>query len=695
MITVEATLEKYIYKNTNTGFNIIALSNDLVATGILPDIKVGEKLKLSGEYRNHPKFGKQFKINSYEIIYPTTEYGIKKYLGSGIIKGIGPAIAERIVALFKDNTLNILDNDINQLIKINGIGKAKLESIKIGWEEQKAVKDIMIFLQSYDITSAMALRIYNQYKRDSIKIVSENPYKLTEIWGIGFKFADKVGMNMGFSTDNPLRIRSGIEYVLTEASNEGHTFLLYEELCKRCQKILTIDLTRYDSILKKMNHDGVIVISESRFYLSLFYYSERHVESILSMYNHKISESFIKQFNKVRIDTKFYSSQQIKAIRMAFENNVMILTGGPGTGKTTTLKGIINAYSQLNKEILLAAPTGRAAKRMSEVIGMEAKTIHRLLEFNPSNGQPKKNADDYLKADIIIIDETSMVDIVLMNHLLNAIDENTTIIFVGDANQLPSIGAGNVLYDMIYHGKIPTMNLTTIFRQAEESQIVTNAHRIHRGEWIQIDNKSDFFFIEEKDDTKIPDIIANLCAFRLPSTYSYDPIKDIQIITPMHRSQTGTINLNRTLQSVLNNKEQISVSGQKNFKIGDKVMQLKNNYDKEVFNGDIGVIVNMNIEEQIIIIDFNNKLVNYNISDLDELILAYAITIHKSQGSEYPCIIMPITMAHYIMLQRKLLYTAVTRAAKTMILIGSKQALLMAIKNKQSSSRYSYLFGAN
>jgi exodeoxyribonuclease V alpha subunit len=697
MITIEATLENYIYKNEETGYCIIALSGDIKAVGILPDIRIGDKLKLTGQYENHPRFGKQFKIESYSIVYPTTSIGITKYLGSGIIKGIGPSTAEKIVSVFKEKTLAILDNEIDKLIDVDGIGNKKLELIKKGWEEQKAVKDIMIFLQSYDISPSYALKIYKTYGKDSAKIVKENPYQLTyDVWGIGFKTADKIGLSVGFSGDHPTRLKSGIVYVLNEAANEGNVYLPTQELLKRCYQILKVDLSDSITLLNEMEDDGLIKVKGDNVYLLHYYYAERNIENKIEIMYYGLSEFNEKDLKSIKLNIGYYSEEQLEVIRNSLKYKILILTGGPGTGKTTTLKGIIDAYKHLGKFIMLAAPTGRAAKRMSEVIGMEARTIHRLLEYNPTDNIFLRDEDYPLEVDLLVIDEVSMIDTLLMNSLINAITYNTTLILVGDTDQLPSVGAGNILSDLIGSEKIPTVNLTKIFRQAEESQIVVNAHKINKGEFPIIHNQedSDFFFIQESDDSKIPEIILELCQQRLPEKYGFYPMKDIQVLTPMYKGDIGANNLNQLLQAVLNKNDVILTRGERNFKIGDKVMQLKNNYEKDVFNGDIGNIHSIDLEDQTLEINFNDKIITYDFLDLDEITLAYAITVHKSQGSEYPCVILPISTAHYIMLQRNLLYTAVTRAAKMMILIGSKQALAMAVNNKKSKRRYTSLFGS-
>jgi exodeoxyribonuclease V alpha subunit len=696
MITIEAVLEDFIYKNEETGYSVASFSDGIKAVGILPGIRTGERLKLTGQYESHPKHGQQFKIESFSIIYPTTTSSISKYLGSGLIKGIGPAIAERIVDIFGEDTLAMMDNDTDKLLKVEGIGKKKLVQIKKSWQEQKAVKDIMLYLQSFDISPAYALKIFRTYGKDAIKIVQENPYQLTyDVWGIGFKIADAIGKNAGFNEDHPKRIKAGIIYVLNEASNEGHVYLPIQDLMRKCSEILNVDLSDSLLLFREMEDHGLLKIVNENVYLLNYYMAERNIEYKISALCGCTSGLTEKELNSVRLKAGYYSEEQLGAIRNSLLHKILILTGGPGTGKTTALKGIIDSYKHLNKKILLAAPTGRAAKRMSEVIGAEAKTIHRLLEYNPQDQLFARDEDNPLETDLLVIDEVSMIDTLLMNSLVSALTSNTTLVLVGDIDQLPSVGPGNILHDLIVSDKIPTAMLSKIFRQAEESNIVVNAHKINEGSYPSLQNNenSDFFFLQEADNSLIPDIIVELCTKRLPSKYGFDPMKDIQVLTPMYKGDAGADNLNFILQSALNNNEVLITRGKKCYKIGDKVMQLRNNYEKDIFNGDIGLIQTINTEDQKLEILFNEKMVSYDFLDLDDITLAYAITVHKSQGSEYPCVILPLTTAHYIMLQRNLLYTAVTRASKMMIITGSKQALQIAVANKKSRKRFTSLFG--
>ncbi|MGE5409962.1 MAG: ATP-dependent RecD-like DNA helicase [Clostridiales bacterium] len=694
--TIQGVIERFTYHNEETGYSVARLENNITAIGNLPGIKVGQTVKLNGNWVFHPSYGKQFKIESFSASYPATISGIAKYLGSGLVKGIGPVTAERIVKVFKEQTLDIIENSIDRLIEIEGVGKKRIEMIKKGWKEQKSIKDLMLFLQSHDISTTLAIKIYKTYGERASLVVKEDPYQMTyDIWGIGFKTADKIGKNLGFEELHPARIKAGIIYVLNEAVNDGHVYLPLEKLAESCSEILNMEISAESPVLSEMQIQERIIIKDDNVYLPPFYYAEKGINSrVKALLNEENSESS-KEEELFSIENHFFSDEQLKAVKDSQLHRMLILTGGPGTGKTTTLKGIIKAHELKNRKIMLAAPTGRAAKRMSEVIGMEAKTIHRLLEFDPALHKFKRDEENQLETDLLVIDEVSMIDTILMNSLLKAVKESSTLILVGDVNQLPSIGAGNILKDMIDSGKIPVVRLTKIFRQAEKSKIIVNSHRINRGEYPEITNKegSDFFFLEENDNAKIPGKILGLCKDRLPKKFGFDPIKDIQVLTPMYRGVMGANNLNAVFQENLNNNRFSFAKGGRHFKIGDKVMQLRNNYDKEVFNGDLGFIRAVDLENQVMKIDFGTgTLKDYDFEDLDELVLAYAVTVHKSQGSEYPCVILPLTLNHYMMLQRNLLYTAITRAKKLLIITGTKKALAIALRNNKVQERYTSLF---
>ncbi len=695
MITIQGVVDIYVFHNTESGYSVVKLEDGSTIVGILPKFTSGEIVEFNGEWVVHSKFGKQFKVENFKVHLPITEEGIIKFLSSRIIKGIGERTAKKIVEKFGNKTLDILDNEIEKLGEIKGFSRRKIEEVKKGWEKQRGIKNTMIELQSLGISSSIAMKIYKTYGENSVKIVQTNPYQLTyDVWGVGFKTADNIGHDVGIKRDHPFRIKAGIIFIMNEAAKNGHVYLPLEEIIKHCNQMLDYELAHSDQMLIELERDGQIVIKENKIYLAALFYAETNIVVLIKKLLSKKSEQTIETENLLKSISEKFSEEQVLAIKCSLENKILILNGGPGTGKTETLKGIINLYDILKKKILLAAPTGRAAKRMNEVVGRDAKTIHRMLEYNPTINLFNFNSDNKLEADLIVIDEVSMIDTYLMYNLLEAINESTTLILVGDTNQLPSVGPGNVLHDLISSELIPVVTLTKIFRQAEESRIILAAHQINKGIFPNFSNgsESDFFFIEENDEAKIPELILDLCKNRLPIKYNFNSMNDIQVLSPMHRGEAGTINLNYTLQAGLNNREVILKHGGYNFKSGDKVMQLKNNYEKEIFNGDLGIVISGNSEKKILTIEFNGKTFEYGAAELDEITLAYAATVHKSQGSEYPCVVLALTTSQYIMLQRNLLYTAVTRASKLMILIGTKNAISIAVKNNKISKRYTSLF---
>lgn len=695
MDQIKGVFDSYVYYNELNGYSVIKLEEGITAVGYLPPLNKADHLLLDGEVVFHQRFGNQFKINSYSFIHPVSEDEIIKYLGSRVLTGIGERMAKRIYAKFGNETMEMLDNKIERLLEIEGIGKKKLKLIKEDWQKQKSVRDVMLFLQTHGITPAYAHKIFTAYGEKTIELVSKNPYRLADdIWGIGFKIADSVGKTFGIQDYDPNRIKAGIIHILKEAAAQGNVFMPALQLTQSASEMLRVHLAPDDKLLDEMSGEKDIVLHQNRIYLPSLYHSERAIEKKLLLLLNQPDKLTGDEIAQLGLFTTLFSEEQLEAINSSLIHHVMILTGGPGTGKTTTLRGIINAHIKLEKKIALAAPTGRAAKRMTEVIGLEARTIHRLLEFVPSTGYFSVNADNPIQADLLVIDEVSMLDTVLMYALLDAVAEKTTLIFVGDADQLPSIGPGNVLNDMISSNLIPTFRLNKIFRQEEESEIIFAAHKINKGETPKIVNKdeSDLFFIDETDSAEIPGIILSLCRDRLPLKYNFNSFTDIQVITPMYKGDAGADNLNELLQFGLNENPPLHKHAGKKYKIGDKVMQLRNNYEKYVFNGDIGLILDIGNHKKVMAVNYSGKVVEYSFTELDEITLAYAITVHKSQGSEYPCIILPLTTSHYPLLQRNLLYTAVTRAAKLMIIIGSKQAMAMAIKNNRVTNRYTSLF---
>ncbi|WP_313559105.1 SF1B family DNA helicase RecD2 [Ruminiclostridium cellobioparum] len=697
-------VERITYNNEENGFSVIKIKSrgyaELVTVvGNLAAVNVGAAIRLKGDWRHDSKYGKQFSVVDYRETVPATIAGIEKYLGSGMIKGIGPVYAKRIVARFKENTLKIIEEQPDSLIDVEGIGQRRVDMIKRAWQEQKEIKNVMLFLQSNGVSTAYAVKIYKTYGNESINIVKTNPYRLADdIWGIGFKTADKIARQLGFDSNSFERCRSGLLYVLNELSNDGHCYALRDQLFEAAGSILELDRTLIEGTLDRMLEEKLVIGDEGNaVYLPAFYYSElgaaKRVRKILAEESKYKAAGIDEHLKNIQEEHNIqYDDIQIEAVKTAAGSKLMVLTGGPGTGKTTTTLAIIKVFQKLNARVLLAAPTGRAAKRMSETTGLEAKTIHRLLEYKPPEGY-KKNEESPLDCDVLIIDETSMVDIMLFYNLLKAVSDETVLILVGDVDQLPSVGAGNVLKDIIESETVNVVRLTRIFRQAQGSAIVTNAHRINRGGTPNLKGgkSSDFFFIEEEEPQKVVATITELCSKRLPNYYKVDPVNDIQVLCPMQKGETGAFNLNIILQEALNPAEVSIKYGGTVYRLNDKVMQIKNNYDKNVFNGDIGSITGIDTEDRMLTICFDGVNVEYDATELDEVVLAYATTVHKSQGSEYKIVVAPVTMQHYMMLQRNLLYTCVTRAKKVLVLVGSKKAIGISVSNNRMQKRNTML----
>ncbi len=699
MIKLRCVVEHITYQNEKNGWSVMKVKvkgydNLVTLTGSLLDVPVGSVLLVDGDWRVDPKYGQQFVAQSWTEVMPATLYGIEKYLGSGLVKGIGPAYAKAIVSRFGLETIDVIENDIERLLEVPRLGKKRMEKIRDSWEKQKDIKEVMVFLQGHGVSTAFAAKIYRKYEKESIAKVKENPYQLADdIWGIGFKTADSIASKMGYEKNDPRRCRSGILYALNELAEEGHVYAEPEQLVEAATKLLEAEETPVRQALASMMEAKDVIADNDVVYLPPFYHAEngsaKRLQSLLA--DTSLSNSDIAAEPEAEYGVKsggiVYDEVQQAAIQQALDSKVMVLTGGPGTGKTTTTQGIIAAFKARQMSILLAAPTGRAAKRMTEATGMEAKTIHRLLEYNPMDGY-KRNDENPLEGDALIVDECSMIDILLFYNLMKAIPSNMRLILVGDIDQLPSVGAGNVLRDIIDSQQIPVVRLTRIFRQAQSSRIVMNAHAINAGQFPNIKNglDSDFFFINQEDADEMVKLIIGLVRDRLPKKYGYPP-KEIQVLTPMQRGTVGAGNLNIELQNALNPTGPSLARGGYTFRQGDKVMQIRNNYDKNVFNGDIGYITAVDTNERTLTVTFDSRLVEYDITELDEIVLAYAVTIHKSQGSEFPVVVMPVTMKHFVMLQRNLIYTGITRAKKICVLVGTTKALAYAIKQNTVSKR--------
>lgn len=695
---LRCVIERITYQNPQNGYTVLKAAakgyTELVTiVGTMPDTHVGSVLSLEGFWKVDAKYGRQFSVEKFEETLPATVYGIEKYLGSGLVKGVGPKFAKRIVQKFGKDTLDVIEEHPDSLLEVEGIGKIRVERIRKSWQEQKEIKNIMLFLQSHEVSTAHATKIFKTYGSDSIRIVQDNPYRLADdIWGIGFKTADQIAEKLGIGKEKFVRLRSGILYALNKLSEDGHCYAVREQLIEKAAELLEVDAPELEVTLDEMLRTEDVIQDEEAIYLPPFYFSEtgcaRRLLRLLSAERQmKLDTEKVLQLVKERSRIS-YDEVQLEAIRTAVSSKVMVLTGGPGTGKTTTVKGIISAYQLAGCRILLAAPTGRAAKRMSETAGMEAKTIHRLLEYKPPEGY-QKNEEHPLEGDVLILDECSMVDVMLMYNLLKALPDQMTLILVGDTDQLPSVGAGNVLKDIIASGQIPVVRLTRIFRQAQGSRIIMNAHRINKGEAIDMrgGRDSDFFFASKETNEEVVETLVRYCTQNLPRYYHVDALQDIQVLTPMQRGICGAANLNQVLQEAMNPSTIFLRRGGTQYRLCDKVMQIRNDYDKEVFNGDIGIVSRVDMEERELTVNFDGREVVYDISELDELTLAYATTIHKSQGSEYPIVVMPFTMSHFVMLQRNLLYTGVTRAKKILVLIGEKRAVYYAIRNETTASR--------
>ena len=742
MIKIRCVVERITYQNPENGYTILKCRvkdyTDLVpVVGSLLDANVGSVLLVEGNWKVDAKYGRQFIAENWEETLPATVYGMEKYLGSGLIKGVGPKFAKRIVQKYGADTFTIIEENVQLLIEVDGIGNKRVQMIAESWEKQKEIKNIMLFLQEHQVSSSFAAKIYKQYGNDSISVMKENPYRLADdVWGIGFKTADQIATKLGFGKESYVRLRSGLMYTLSELSGDGHVYAKKQQFIDKASELLessseavimTMDemLKKEELILEKdivrPDQDGNPI---SAIYLPPFYYAEIGVAGKLkkllaspagdTLYTKLMEERRNTGNDSLSVSVEMiqkkvgmnYDEIQADAIRQAATAKVMVLTGGPGTGKTTTTQGIIAAYRTYGLKVLLAAPTGRAAKRMTEATGLEAKTIHRILECKPPEGY-QKNEENPLEGDVLIIDECSMIDIILMNSLLKAIPQTMRLLLVGDIDQLPSVGAGNVLRDIIDSGSFPVIRLTRIFRQAQSSRIVMNSHRINEGKLPDISNgkDTDFFFVENEDaEAAVPQIVT-LVEDKLPRYYHVEP-SQIQVLTPMQRGVVGATNLNLALQEALNPPEhEIFMRGKGAvmmprdclrrsgfaYRAEDKVMQIKNNYDKEVFNGDIGMIESVNAEDRSLKVNFDGRIIDYDITDLDELVHAYATTIHKAQGSEYPIVVMPILMNHYVMLQRNLIYTGITRAKKVLVMVGTKKVLSYAVGNVTVTRRNTLL----
>ena len=694
-VTVEGVVERIVFESADSGFFVARLRQDgnpdlVTFVGNLMAVSPGETIRVTGHWVDDKKFGRQVRVQNYETILPNSVEGIEKYLGSGLIHGIGPAYAKRLINAFGVETLRVIDEEPERLRGVEGIGAKRASQIREAWAEQKSIQSIMVFLQGHGISPGQAVRIYKRYGDGAVAILRENPYRLAEdISGIGFSGADKIAGSLGIDQDSPKRLEAGLHFVLQEAVSEGHVYLPESELLERATALLEVDAGRLPEALTALTLGGGVVREGNMLFLLNLHLAEKgcdhHLKRLLSAPSEVLEIKIDRAIEWAEKSQGIaLSPEQDAAVREAVHARVMVITGGPGTGKTTLIKTILAILEKKGVSILLAAPTGRAAKRMEEASGQEAKTIHRLLEFSPRSGGFLRGEHDPLRADLVVIDECSMVDVVLMNSLLQAIPSGARLLLVGDIDQLPSVGPGNVLMDVISSGVIPTTHLKTVFRQAAESGIISNAHRINRGEAPEF-NTEDFFFIERDDPAKSLETVVELVQNRIPNKFKLDPLRDVQVISPMHRGESGVGSLNQALQAALNPDGR--PVPRKEFRVGDKVIQQRNNYDLDVYNGDVGVVTVVDEELKELQVQFEDRVVLYTFDDVDNLGLAYAITVHKSQGSEYAAVVLVLASQHYMLLQRNLLYTAITRGKRLVIIVGDLKALRMAVRNTEVTRR--------
>ena len=695
------TVESIVFHNETTYYTVCSVKLDgrkdpVTVVGACPTLWVGETLKAEGHWVRHKKHGLQFQADTMTCIPPSSATGIERFLAGGMIKGIGKVTAKRLVKHFGDDTLRVIEKESIRLKEVEGIGPKRRTLIKESWEEQKGIRDVMIFLQSHGIGTAKAARIVRQYRHHAIGLIRQNPYRLCEdIWGIGFKTADAVATSIGIPPQSELRARAGLVHVLDTLADEGHCFCPEPELLLQTEALLEIPVEVLTAAMHNQIEAGALIRDAQRIYRRDLHDAETGVaEKLAHLQNARRAFKPIDADKAVDWAEKTIgfdlAGEQRGALVMALTEKVSIITGGPGVGKTTIIRALVDVFKARRLRVLLAAPTGRAAKRMEEATGHEAKTLHRLLRFMPATRHFEHDADTPLEGDVVILDEVSMMDISLMHNFLQALPDAACVVFVGDVDQLPSVGPGNVLNDLIDSDVIPCARLETIFRQEAGSSIVQNAHRINHGEFIETsvgDDLSDFYFVQATDPDHAVSLMLNLVTKRVPERFGLNPINDIQVLTPMRKNQLGADNLNTLLQEALNPSGPSVQRFGRHYRRGDRVMQIRNNYDKEVFNGDIGRIVHVDMVDQIVKIDYDGRTVPYDFAELDEVVHAYACSIHKSQGSEYPAVVILLMTQHFKLLQRNLLYTAITRGRRLVVLVGSRKALAIAIHNNEIKLR--------
>ena len=724
---LDGVLERVTFANPETGYTIARIAPErglgagaelVTAVGPLLGAQVGEFLRLRGRWSSHPRYGRQFEVHSYATVLPATAAGIQKYLGSGLIKGIGPVMAERMITQFGVDIMHVIEDEPGRLIEVDGLGPKRTAMIAAAWAEQKAIKEVMIFLQGVGVSTSLAVRIYKKYGDASVSVVRSEPYRLAaDVWGIGFKTADTIAAAVGIAADSPERIKAGLAYTLSEAADDGHCYLPAPNVVADAAKILEVPAELIGPCLDELAAaEGVVretvpaqagaAAQVPAVYLPPFYQAERSVAGAL-LRLHAARADRLGAFTAVDWDKALawlarrtgaqLAPEQADAVRLALTSKVAVLTGGPGCGKSFTVRSVVELARAKGARVVLAAPTGRAAKRLAELTGHEAATIHRLLALRPG-GEPSFDAANPLDADLVVVDETSMVDVILANKLIKAVAPGAHLLLVGDVDQLPSVGAGEVLRDLLAAGSLPVVRLTRIFRQAAQSGIVVNAHRINAGSTPALTGFGDFFWFGCEDTEQTADLVVDVVARRIPARFGLDPRRDVQVLCPMHRGPAGAGNLNLLLQEALTPYADGAPErryGGRVFRVGDKVTQLRNNYDKGaagIFNGTVGVVTAMSLEEHTLTVRTDeDESVDYGFDELDELAHAYAVTIHRSQGSEYPAVVIPLVTSSWMMLQRNLLYTGVTRAKKLVVLAGSRRALAAAVRTKGAGRRHTAL----
>jgi exodeoxyribonuclease V alpha subunit len=730
---LDGVLERVTFSNPETGYTIARIAPDrgtgrgpvsadtelVTAVGPLLGAQIGESLRLRGRWTSHLKYGRQFDVHSYTTVLPATEQGIRRYLGSGLIKGIGPVMAERMVSYFGADIMRIIDDEPGRLVEVPGLGPKRSARIKDAWAEQKAIKEVMIFLQGVGVSTSLAVKIYKKYGDESIGTVKQRPYQLAaDVWGIGFKTADTIAASVGIATDSPERIKAGLAYTLSEAADDGHCYLPEHVLIADATKILGVPADLIAPLIPDLAAEELAVRDEvpvpgaaaagqlQAVYLPPFYHSERSLAASLSRLLSSRADRLAafqavdweKALSWLKTKTGAdLAPEQADAVKLALTRKVAVLTGGPGCGKSFTVRSVVELARARKAKVVLAAPTGRAAKRLAELTGHEAATIHRLLKLQPG-GDPEFDANNPLDADLVVIDETSMVDVILANKLAKAVAPGAHLLLVGDVDQLPSVGAGEVLRDLISAQTLPVVRLTKIFRQAQQSGIVVNAHKVNAGRPPALTGYPDFFWFNSDETEATAALVADIVARRLPARFGLDPRRDVQVLCPMHRGPAGAGNLNLLLQEALTPYRDGAPErryGGRVFRVGDKVTQLRNNYDKGaagVFNGTTGVVAGISLEDHALTVRTDeDEEIPYDFDELDELAHAYAVTIHRSQGSEYPAVVIPLTTSAWMMLQRNLLYTGITRAKKLVVLAGSRRALAAAVRTPGAGRRHTAL----